>query len=115
MLFVSALMKTCYLSFAEISFSFAYFLRIRSGARNDKKCIFRSLRAIRRIARQSQNVSFGLWQQTRKRESRFIVRSGFRIKACPEQTKACPELAVALSEAEGVAEWGESVRNDNTS
>jgi len=27
----------------------------------------------------------------------------------PERTKACPELAEALSEAEGVAEWVEGV------
>jgi hypothetical protein len=31
--------------------------------RNDAKCVLRSLRAIRRIARQSQNVPFELWQQ----------------------------------------------------
>ena len=41
--------------------------------RNDTKCVFRSLRAIRRIARQSQNVHFELWQQARKRESSFSL------------------------------------------
>ena len=40
----------------------------RYAPRNDAKCVFRSLRAIRRIARQSQNVHFVLWQQAPSRE-----------------------------------------------
>jgi len=35
--------------------------------RNDAKCVFMSLRAIRRIARQSQNVHLELWQQALNR------------------------------------------------
>jgi len=70
--------------------------------RNDAKFVFMSLRAIRRIARQSQNVPFELWQQARKRESRKIQSLGSGSKPALSKQK------LALS----VAEWAEWVRND---
>ncbi len=97
MLFVSALMKTFYLSFAEISFSFAYFLRIRSGARNDTKRLFQVIASDSKNRAAISRCSFGgfltapqphinVWGEFRIENSELRMH----ISGCRIDKETCP-------------------------